>query len=79
VARKKGFRYDTQTVSARPTDRLREGAFGMKLGTNLGMMLLGIFLVLYGLVPLLNLRFQGYESVLQVLAIAAGALILMNK
>lgn len=51
----------------------------MKLASNLGMMLLGIWLVLYGLFPLLNIAFQGQATLLQILAIAAGALILMNK
>ena len=51
----------------------------MKLATNLGMLLLGIWLVLTGALPLLNISFQGSGSLLNVLAIAAGVLILMNK
>jgi hypothetical protein len=51
----------------------------MKLASNLGMMVLGIWLILTGLLPLVNIRFQGHESLLQILAVAAGALILMNK
>jgi hypothetical protein len=50
----------------------------MKLASNMGMMLLGIFLILYGIIPLLNLN-QVPPAVLQGLAIAAGVLLLMNK
>ena len=51
----------------------------MKLASNLGMLLLGIWLVLTGLFPLLNISFQGSGTLLNILAVAAGALILMNK
>jgi hypothetical protein len=51
----------------------------MKLGSNTGMMLLGIWLLLTGLVPLLNLNFQSLPTIMAALAVAAGALLLMNK
>lgn len=51
----------------------------MKLGSNLGMMLLGIWLILTGLIPLLNLGNQIPQALLSALAVAAGALLLMNK
>jgi hypothetical protein len=51
----------------------------MKLAANPGMLLLGIWLVLTGLIPLLNLNFQALPMLMSVLAVAAGALILMNK
>lgn len=51
----------------------------MKLASNLGMLLLGVWLVLFGALPLLNISFQGMGTVLNVLAVAAGVLILMNK
>jgi hypothetical protein len=51
----------------------------MKLAANPGMLLLGIWLVLTGLIPLLNLNFQALPLLMSVLAIAAGALILMNR
>lgn len=51
----------------------------MKLGSNTGMMLLGIWLVLTGLIPLLKLDFQALPMLMSALAVAAGALILMNK
>jgi hypothetical protein len=51
----------------------------MKLGSNLGMMLLGIWLVITGLQPLLNLNFQAMPILMSALAVAAGALILMDR
>ena len=51
----------------------------MKLASNLGMLLLGIWLVLFGALPLLNISFQGQGPILNVLAIVAGVMILMNK
>ncbi len=51
----------------------------MKIANNLGMMLLGIWLVLTGLIPLLNLNFQSLPTLMSALAVAAGALILMNR
>ena len=51
----------------------------MKLASNTGMLLLGIWLVLTGLIPLLHLDFQALPMLMNVLAIAAGAMILMNK
>ena len=50
----------------------------MKLATSFGMLLLGIWLILTGLIPLLRLNFD-LSMIMAVLAIAAGALILMNK
>ena len=46
---------------------------------NLGMLLLGAWLILTGLVPLLHLHFSGLGTVLAVVAIAAGALILVGR
>jgi hypothetical protein len=51
----------------------------MKLAANPGMLLLGIWLILTGALPLLNLNFQALPLLMSVLAIAAGALILMNR
>lgn len=44
-----------------------------------GMLLLGIWLILSGLMPLLHIRFQGSGLVLDVLAIVAGVLILIRR
>jgi len=51
----------------------------MKIASNPGMLLLGIWLILSGLLPLLKIGFQGQAELLSILAIAAGALILMNR
>lgn len=50
------------------------------LGTkNLGMLLLGIWLVATGLLPLVHVTFANMNSILAVLAIAAGCLILLDR
>lgn len=51
----------------------------MRLGKNIGMVLLAIWLILTGLIPLLNLSFSGLGLLMQVLAIAAGVLILAGR
>ena len=51
----------------------------MKLTKNLGMLLLGVWLVLTGLIPLLDFASSGLVTVMAVLAIAAGALILVGR
>jgi hypothetical protein len=51
----------------------------MKLTRNIGLLLLAIWLILGGLIPLLNLGFSGLGTMMAVLAIAAGVLILIGK
>jgi hypothetical protein len=51
----------------------------MKLTKSIGMLLLGIWLVLEGLIPLLNLSFSGLGTLMAILAIAAGAFILLGR
>jgi hypothetical protein len=51
----------------------------MKLTSNLGMLVLGILLILHGALPLLNLSFNGSDTLLRVLAIIAGVLILAGR
>lgn len=46
---------------------------------NLGMLLLAIWLIISGLVPLLHLSFSGLGTLMAVLALLAGALILIGK
>jgi VIT1/CCC1 family predicted Fe2+/Mn2+ transporter len=49
-------------------------------GRNLGMLLLGIWLILTGLLPLLNMRLSSSVTTgLAVLAIVAGILILLRR
>ena len=54
-------------------------SFTPKLTKNLGMLLLGIWLILTGLIPLLRLSFSGLGVLMAILAIAGGALILVNR
>jgi hypothetical protein len=51
----------------------------MKITKNLGMLLLAIWLILTGLSGLVGLSFQGFPVIMALLAIAAGALILVGK
>lgn len=51
----------------------------MKLTSSMGMLLLGVWLILMGAMPLLNLGFRGSDVAMQVLAILAGALVLVGK
>lgn len=51
----------------------------MKVTKNVGMLLLGIWLIATGLIPLLNLGFSGLGTVMAVVAIAAGALIIVGR
>lgn len=49
-------------------------------GRNLGMILLGIWLILTGLLPLLNMRLSSTVTTgLAILGIAAGILILLRR
>jgi len=49
------------------------------LTRNLGMLLLAIWLILGGLMPLLNLSFSGAGTIMAIVAIAAGVLILVGR
>ena len=51
----------------------------MKATKNLGMLLLAAWLVLTGLITLVDLSFSGLGTIMAVLAIGAGALILVGK
>ena len=51
----------------------------MKVTRNLGMLLLGIWLILTGLLPFLDVTMSGIATLLSVLAIAAGVLILVGR
>jgi hypothetical protein len=49
-------------------------------GRNLGLLLLGVWLILTGLLPLLNMRLSSTVNTgLAVLGIAAGILILLRR
>jgi len=51
----------------------------MRLTRSLGMLLLAIWLVLTGSIPLLNLSFSGLHLIMAILAIAAGVLIAVGR
>ena len=51
----------------------------MKLTTNIGMLLLAAWLILTGLIPLLNFSFSGLGAVMAILAIASGVLIVVGR
>ncbi len=51
----------------------------IRLTRNLGMLLLAIWLILTGLMPLLNLSFQGVGTIMAILAIASGVLLLVGR
>jgi hypothetical protein len=45
----------------------------------IGMLTLGVWLILTGLLPLVNLSFAGLGTLMAILAIAAGILILLDR
>jgi hypothetical protein len=51
----------------------------MKVTRNLGMLLLGVWLIATGLIPLLNVSFSGLGTIMAALAIAAGVLIIVGR
>ena len=51
----------------------------MKFAKNLGMLLAGIWFVATGLISLINLNFSGLSSLMAILAVAAGALIIVGR
>jgi hypothetical protein len=51
----------------------------MKITRNIGMLLLALWLILTGLIPLLKLSFSGLGTVMSILALAAGILIVIGR
>ena len=51
----------------------------LKSTRNLGMLLLAVWLILTGLITLLGLGFEGIGTLMGILALAAGALILIGR
>jgi hypothetical protein len=51
----------------------------MKLTRNMGMLLLGIWLILTGLLQVVSISIPGIGSLLALLAIVAGILILLGR
>jgi hypothetical protein len=50
-----------------------------KITKNLGMILLGIWLIMTGLIPLLKLNFEGLSLIMAILAVVSGALIMLGR
>ncbi|MFH2108561.1 MAG: hypothetical protein ABII93_07830 [Chrysiogenia bacterium] len=50
-----------------------------KLTKSLGMILLGIWLIMTGLIQLLGLSFEGLPLIMAILAIVSGALVLLGR
>ncbi len=51
----------------------------MKLTKKIGMILLGVWLILMGLIPILKISFEGRDIIMAILAIVAGAFILVDQ
>jgi hypothetical protein len=51
----------------------------VRLPKNLGMVLLGLWLIVTGLIPLLHFGFQGLPVVMAIFAIATGVIILFGR
>jgi hypothetical protein len=50
-----------------------------KLPKNLGMLLLGIWLIIEGLIQLLSLSFSGLGTLMAIFAIVIGILIILQR
>jgi hypothetical protein len=46
---------------------------------NIGLLLLGVWLILHGLISLVNLHFSGLSTIMALLALGAGALIVLGR
>lgn len=53
--------------------------FGKRKWSGWGIILLGIWLIAMGALPLLNIHFKWSDIVMSILAIAAGILILLDR
>ena len=51
----------------------------MRANRNLGMLLLGIWLILTGLLQVVSVSIPGIDVIMAVLAIVAGVLIVMDR
>jgi len=51
----------------------------MSITKNIGMLLLSIWLILTGVIPLVNLSFSGLPMMMAIFAILAGLLILVGR
>jgi hypothetical protein len=50
-----------------------------RMTNNVGMVLLGIWLIMTGLIPLLHLSFEGLPLIMAILAIVSGIMVLFGR
>jgi hypothetical protein len=53
--------------------------WNVKLSARAPDIVLGVWLILVGLIPLLDIRFRGSHTMLDVLALVAGVLVLIRR
>lgn len=46
---------------------------------NFGMLLLGVWLVLHGLIELVDFHFNGLGTVMSIIAVVAGVLLILGR
>ena len=46
---------------------------------NLGLVLVGVWLIMHGLIQVVNFNFSGLGTVMAILAIVAGALVVVGR
>jgi hypothetical protein len=68
---------DGESCWASPSEFQLQGRQAMK--RSIGLMLLAVWLILTGIIPLVSLSFQGLNLVMAILAIAAGVLIAIGR
>jgi hypothetical protein len=51
----------------------------MKMTKNWGMILLAVWLILTGLIPLLSIHIENSGTIMSLLAVAAGVLVLTGR
>jgi hypothetical protein len=51
----------------------------MRFTKKIGMILLAVWLILYGVIPLIKLSFEGLGTLMAILAIVAGGFILFDR
>ena len=69
--------YSLKPISFNPYKEILK--MTVKLTKKIGMLLLGIWLILKGLIPLFNLSFSGLGTVMALLVITAGVFILLER
>jgi len=70
---------DENAIARFPASSDIQRSLPMTFTRNIGMLLLALWLVLTGLIPVLNLSFSGLGTVMAVLAVAAGILIAIGR